>query len=128
MCLLTRKRSCFNFVCTYQMYIHVSWPIFQVSVFCPSSECCFRSLQIPPCTVHGKQLLLYPSGGITLIFFSLGLIPNRYKLIFVCWFIRHKLYLLLPNLYPNKFNGRLPPPEKNSKHPGKIADSQYRCL
>ena len=70
--ILTRKRSCFNFVCTSQMYVHESWLIFQATSSI-SRVCVLLVLKITQCTVHRRQLPFYHFGGNNFDIFSLGL-------------------------------------------------------
>ena len=67
--LFTRKRNSFNFLCNRQIYVHVSFGRFQVCLFCFSLISLLPVPLIPHYTVHGMQLPLYPSKGITLLFF-----------------------------------------------------------
>ena len=65
--LLTRKRSCFNFLYKHQLHVYVSRWIKLCLIL--SRESIGLIPTIPQCTVHRRQVSFYPSGGITLIFF-----------------------------------------------------------
>ena len=70
--LLTRKRSCFNFVCHRQIHVRMCHDRYQDCVCCPSRVSVLPVPTIPQCTVHERQLPFDPSGEVILIF----LIPN----------------------------------------------------
>ena len=72
---LTRKKNCFNFMGTCQMYVHVSWLVFQVCLCCPTRVC-----SSGPYKSHNALSTVGNSLSIhqEMENFLLGLIPNRY--------------------------------------------------
>ena len=76
--LLTRRKSCFNIVCTRQMYVHVPWPI---SSLCFLSFMSIRSYSSYNPTMHSPQEVtpFLPLRGNSFHIFSLGLIPNNFN-------------------------------------------------